>query len=82
MLTVLEAEQEQQSKMLHDVMIHVSNGLNYLRDIKTLSHTEPDIPQAFRDQLWRTADLAQGQLESTLQRVAPDELDAWKDSRS
>jgi hypothetical protein len=81
-LTVMEAEQGQQARLLRDVAIHVSNALNSLRDVKTASHVEPDISQGFRDLLWRAADCAQTQLETALGHVAPEELKAWLDTRS
>jgi len=80
-LTVMEAEQTQFEKLVRDVRESVSDALFYLRDVKTMSHIEPDVAQKFRDQIWRTSDLAQVRLENLLSQVSQEELNAWHDVR-
>jgi hypothetical protein len=51
-LTVLEAEADQQSQMLRDITNHIIQALNKTRVLKSFSG-QADLPQGFSDELWR-----------------------------
>jgi hypothetical protein len=64
------------------VVVHLSDALHFIQDIKLMSSAEPDLSQGFRDMLWRAADVVQQEIECALSHASQDELDAWKDRRS
>jgi hypothetical protein len=63
-----------------DVKAHLLSALNRVRVLKAFSG-QAELPIQTSDELWREADLLQADLELALDRVAPEELSDWLDSK-
>jgi hypothetical protein len=74
--TVRTAEEE----TLRDVTRMIVEALNRCRILKAFSG-QADLPQGYSDELWREADLLQADLEVALDRIDPDELNGWLESK-
>jgi hypothetical protein len=65
---------------LKDVTAHIVHALNKTRVLKAFSG-QADLEQGFSDELWREADLLAADLELALDRIDPEELKGWLESR-
>jgi hypothetical protein len=75
-ITVRSAEEH----TLRDVTRMIVDALSALRLVKgATSHSE--VPQGLSDELWRQSDKVQAHLEVALDRIDPDELKGWLDSK-
>jgi hypothetical protein len=63
------------------VVVHLSDALHFVQDIKLLSSNEPELARGFRDLLWRASDAVQQEIECALGHISQDELDAWHDTK-
>ena len=78
----LATVEQAQGQNVRSVVIHLSDALHFVQDIKLMSSNEPELARGFRDLLWRASDAVQREIECALGHISQDELDAWQDSRS
>jgi hypothetical protein len=63
-----------------DVIAHTVDALNRTRILKAFSG-HADLTQQTSDELWREADLLATDLELILDRIDPDELNGWLETK-
>ncbi len=65
---------------LRDVTSIIADALWRIRTIKSATN-HAEIPVGVSDELWRLADAIQSSLELALDRIDPDELTAWLNTK-